>query len=137
MIGENENGIGVPRELENAITVNEIPSMPERLELTAVTKNSITAVWRKPEYDGGSRVNGYVLEIAEKDTDKFFECARVKPTVTRHTINNLKQGVEYELRVRARNNAGVSEPREAFSSVITKDEKGRAQYLLYVIVHQY
>lgn len=123
VIPENEYGVGVPKQMEQDITVTEVPSMPEHLDLVDITKSSITSTWTKPRHDGGSRINGYILEIAEKGSDNFFECARVKQGVFKHTVNNLKQGVEYEMRVRARNGAGISEPRYAFSTVITKDKQ--------------
>jgi len=94
-----------------------------------VTKNSIQLSWRKPEFDGGSRINSYVIEMLDKESGKFRTCAKVKGSVFRHTITGLKEGAEYELRVRAVNEAGPGEARDAFSSVITKDEQGELRFV--------
>lgn len=37
------------------------------------------------------------------------------------TVERLVENTEYEFRVKAKNDAGYSEPREAFSSVIIKE----------------
>ena len=87
-----------------------------------VTKSTVTLSWAKPSYDKGSRISAYILEVSKRGTNKFTECARVKGSVFKHTVTNLKEGCEYEFRVKAKNEAGESEPREAFSSVIPKDE---------------
>ena len=87
-----------------------------------VTKHSVTLSWTKPDHDRGSRISAYILEVSKRGTNKFTECARVKGSVFIHTVTNLHEGCEYEFRVKAKNEAGESEPREAFSSVITKDE---------------
>lgn len=137
VIPENEYGIGVPRETEYPITVTEVPGIPTRVDLVEVTKHSITLSWGKPEYDGGSRIVAYIMEICEKGSAKFSECARVKGSVLSHVIGNLREGKEYELRVRAQNEAGVGEPREAFSSIITKDEQGRNAIALLSIISRF
>lgn len=124
VIPENEYGIGVPRETESPIKVTEVPGIPTKLDVDAVTKHSITVSWGRPEYDGGSRINAYILEMCEKGANKFSECARTKGSVITYTIDNLREGLEYEVRVRAKNDAGVGEAREAFCSILTKDEQG-------------
>ena len=93
-----------------------------RFKFVQVTKHSVTLSWVKPDYDGGSRINAYVLEVSKRDSNKFTECARVKGSVHKHTVTGLHENCEYEFRVKAKNAAGESEAREAFSSVLTKDE---------------
>lgn len=46
----------------------------------------------------------------------------MKSSVHHHTINNLKENMEYKVRVRAQNEAGVGDARDYFSTIITKDE---------------
>lgn len=102
----------------------EVPSPPATLNIVDITKTTILVNWVKPAHDGGSRINGYVLEIAEKGSDNFFECASTKANILHHEVTKLKSMTEYELRVKARNKAGFSKPRYAFSTVITKDKRG-------------
>lgn len=108
----------------------EVPSPAATLNIVDVTKSTISVNWSKPSRDGGSRITGYVLEIAEKGSDNFFECATTKANVFHHEVSKLKPMTEYELRVMARNKAGLSEPRYAFSTVITKDKKSTLNDIL-------
>lgn len=94
-----------------------------------VTKNGATLSWTKPDYDGGSRITAYILEVSKRGSNKFTECGRVKGSVYCHSVSGLHEGCEYEFRVKAKNAAGESEPRESFSSVITKDLVCKLNYL--------
>uniref|UniRef100_A0A8C1H037 Titin n=1 Tax=Cyprinus carpio TaxID=7962 RepID=A0A8C1H037_CYPCA len=100
----------------------EKPSPPARLGVTAVTKNSITIAWSKPEYDGGSRITSYLIDALEKGQQKWVKCATVKANT--HIIKNLRENAEYFFRVRAENHAGLSEPKEMIIPVVVKDQLG-------------
>lgn len=98
-------------------------SAPKKLGIINVTKDSITIAWTKPEYDGGSRVTGYLIEALEKGQTKWVKCATVRTMA--HTIKNLREGAEYFFRVCAENHAGVSEPKEMIVPIIVKEIQGR------------
>lgn len=93
-----------------------------KLGVTNVTKDSITIAWTRPEYDGGSRVTGYLIEAMEKGQNKWVKCTTVR-TMT-HTIKSLREGAEYFFRVSAENHAGLSEPKEMIVPVIVKEIRG-------------
>lgn len=100
----------------------EKPSPPARLGVTAVTKNSVTIAWSKPEYDGGSRITSYLIDALEKGQQKWVKCATVKANT--HIIKNLRENAEYFFRVRAQNHAGLSEAKEMIIPVVVKDQLG-------------
>uniref|UniRef100_A0A4W6C8Z7 Titin n=1 Tax=Lates calcarifer TaxID=8187 RepID=A0A4W6C8Z7_LATCA len=103
-------------------SVSIVPSPPMKLGVVNVTKDSITIAWTRPEYDGGSRVTGYLIDAVEKGQTKWVKCATVR-TMT-HTIKSLREGAEYFFRVRAENHAGLSEPKEMIVPVIVKEIQG-------------
>lgn len=93
-----------------------------KLGVVNVTKDSVTIAWTRPEYDGGSRVTGYLIEALEKGQNKWVKCTTVK-TMT-HTIKSLRECAEYYFRVCAENHAGLSEPKEMIVPVIVKEIHG-------------
>lgn len=93
-----------------------------------VTKDCVTIAWTRPEYDGGSKVTGYVIDALEKGQTKWVKCATVK--TMSHTIKSLREGAEYFFRVCAENHAGLSEPKEMIVPVIVKEIQGIVLTLL-------
>lgn len=93
-----------------------------RFGVANVTKDSVTIAWTRPEYDGGSRVTGYLIDALEKGQNKWVKCATVK--TMNHTIKSLREGAEYFFRVRAENHAGLSEPKEMIVPVLVKEIHG-------------
>ncbi|XP_016102903.1 titin-like [Sinocyclocheilus grahami] len=118
--GENEFGTGVTAETKDGTKITEKTSSPARLGVTAVTKNSVTIAWSKPEYDGGSRITSYLIDALDKGQQKWVKCATVKANT--HIIKNLRENAEYFFRVRAENHAGLSEPKEMIIPVVVKDQ---------------
>lgn len=55
----------------------------------------------------------------EKDQNKWVKRATVKDTQCQ--IQNLKEGKEYNFRVSAFNEVGLSDPKEALSPILMKD----------------
>uniref|UniRef100_A0A3Q1F7H9 Titin n=1 Tax=Acanthochromis polyacanthus TaxID=80966 RepID=A0A3Q1F7H9_9TELE len=117
VIGENEYGVGEPQEAKAGTKITEVPSPPMKLGVVNVTKDSVTIAWTRPEYDGGSRVTGYLIDAVEKGQTKWVKCATVR--TMNHTIKSLREGAEYFFRVRAENHAGLSEPKEMIVPVIS------------------
>uniref|UniRef100_A0A8V5GJM8 Uncharacterized protein n=1 Tax=Melopsittacus undulatus TaxID=13146 RepID=A0A8V5GJM8_MELUD len=116
---ENEYGVGEPCELTEPVVATEEPAPPKRLDIVDTTKSSVVLAWLKPDHDGGSRVTGYLLEMKQKGSDSWIAAGQTKQLT--FTVEGLVENTEYEFRVKARNDAGYSAPREAFSSVIIKE----------------
>uniref|UniRef100_A0A8D2QKP8 Titin n=1 Tax=Zonotrichia albicollis TaxID=44394 RepID=A0A8D2QKP8_ZONAL len=116
---ENEYGVGEPCELTEPVVATEEPAPPKRLDIVDTTKSSVVLAWLKPDHDGGSRITGYLLEMRQKGSDSWTGAGQTKQLT--FTVEGLVENTEYEFRVKAKNDAGYSEPREAFSSVIVKE----------------
>lgn len=116
---ENEYGIGEPCDLPEPVTATEEPAPPKRLDVVDTTRSSVVLAWLLPDHDGGSRITGYRLEMKQKGSDYWVEAGQTKQLT--FTVEGLVENNEYEFRVKAKNDAGYSQPREAFSSVIVKE----------------
>jgi len=80
--------------------------MPQRLAETASRP-----AWAAPTSDGGDPIQYYILEKREKKTTRFYKVITKKLiTEEAHKVLHLTDGMEYEFRVMAVNNAGVGTP---------------------------
>ncbi|XP_033116214.1 twitchin-like [Anneissia japonica] len=94
---------------------------PSELKIGDVTKNSMELSWTKPEDDGGSPVKGYYVEKKNPKTGEWERVNKYPLKDTNMTIPDLVEGEEYEFRVLAENEAGMSEPSEASQPTVAKD----------------
>uniref|UniRef100_A0A674PIR4 Titin n=1 Tax=Takifugu rubripes TaxID=31033 RepID=A0A674PIR4_TAKRU len=108
----NKYGVGEPVESEPVICANPyVPSDPPgQPEVTTITKDSMVVCWERPEHDGGSRINTYVIERRDKTGLRWVKCNKRSVTDLRFKASGLTTGHEYEFRVFAENNAGLSQP---------------------------
>lgn len=88
-----------------------------------MTKESISLAWAKPDHDGGSRITGYLVETQEKGQEKWVKCGTTK--FIHFTVSGLRENAEYFFRVRAENQAGLSDPKEMVTPVAVKDQLGK------------
>uniref|UniRef100_A0A3Q3GQN7 Titin n=1 Tax=Labrus bergylta TaxID=56723 RepID=A0A3Q3GQN7_9LABR len=108
----NKYGMGEPLESEPVICTNPyVPSdSPHQPEVTTITKDSMVVCWERPEHDGGSRINTYIIERRDKTGLRWVKCNKRTVTDLRFKVSGLTVGHEYEFRVLAENNAGLSQP---------------------------
>lgn len=119
VLAENAYGVGLPSATIDPLKVSEVPQSPKSLIVTDQTKTSISLAWEKPEYDGGSRVVQYFLEVQQKGQEKWCPVNTFKTMET--TVSNLNPGDEYLFRVTAINDKGKSDPKALTGPVMTKD----------------
>lgn len=119
VLAENAHGVGLPASTIDPMKVSEVPQSPKSLIVTDQTKTSISLAWEKPEYDGGSRVMHYVLEVQLKGQTKWSGVNTFKTMEA--TVSNLNPGEEYLFRVTAVNDKGKSDPKVLAGPVMTKD----------------
>jgi len=63
-------------------------------------------------FDGGSDIKGYYMERSSGYSSWFVMVNCDPINNTQQTYNDLMEGTEYEYRVRAENDAGISKPSE-------------------------
>lgn len=105
----------------------EPPSNPP--EVLDVTKSSVSLSWSRPKDDGGSRVTGYYIERKETSTDKWVRHNKTQITTTMYTVTGLVPDAEYQFRVIAQNDVGLSETSPASEPIICKDPFGKERFL--------
>lgn len=91
------------------------------------------ALQHRPEFqDGGDPISGYVIEKRKKHAKDWVECAKVNGPVYEASVLGLKEGEEYQFRIRAVNNAGMGEPSDPSKKVITKPRNCKS---LKILIH--
>ncbi|KHN73749.1 Twitchin [Toxocara canis] len=98
----------------------DVPGKTSKPELVDWDKDHVDLKWNPPTNDGGAPIEGYVIEVKDKFSPSWKEAMEVPAGQLTATVGNLKQGEEYEFRIRAKNKAGVGEPSEPSDSVVAK-----------------
>uniref|UniRef100_A0A3B3C1B1 Titin n=1 Tax=Oryzias melastigma TaxID=30732 RepID=A0A3B3C1B1_ORYME len=119
-----ENIVG----LSKASKVSEIQvardpcERPGKPEAVIVTRNQVTLRWTKPEYDGGIKITGYVVEKKEA-SGRWMKASFTNIIETEFVVTELTEDQIYEFRVIARNAAGVlSQASDSTGPITAKDE---------------
>ncbi|WKY05591.1 hypothetical protein Q1695_006081 [Nippostrongylus brasiliensis] len=89
-------------------------------EVTDWDKDHADLKWNPPINDGGAPIEGYVVEMKEKYSPFWTEALQVPADQTTATVGNLKEGSEYEFRIRAKNKAGTGDPSDPSQTIIAK-----------------
>lgn len=94
-----------------------------------VNRFGATLTWETPEYDGGSEITAYIIELRDRASIKWDAALITKPDELGATLNDVVENKEYIFRVRAENQAGVGKPSAATRAVIIRDPIG--MHILY------
>ncbi|CAA98064.2 Twitchin [Caenorhabditis elegans] len=94
------------------------PGKPGRPEITDFDADRIDIAWEPPHKDGGAPIEEYIVEVRDPDTKEWKEVKRVPDTNA--SISGLKEGKEYQFRVRAVNKAGPGQPSEPSEKQLAK-----------------
>lgn len=90
--------------------VKTVPTGPRSLKVASVTPKSIVVCWDEPESDGGSDVKEYIIVSKEIDAEKYKKVGKVDNTQLEFEITkNVSEDTEYNVRVYASNEIGISE----------------------------
>uniref|UniRef100_A0A3B4H730 Titin n=1 Tax=Pundamilia nyererei TaxID=303518 RepID=A0A3B4H730_9CICH len=111
---ENIVGVGEPSLASSyykACDPKYKPGAPGYVHVIDSTKTSITVSWGKPLSDGGSVIQGYIVEVCKAEEEEWTMVT--PPTglrVNKYEITKLTEGQEYKIQVCALNKLGVGEP---------------------------
>ena len=103
---ENIVGIGKPSKVSESYVARDPCDPPGRPEPIIVTRNSVTLQWKKPTYDGGSKITGYIVEKKELPDGRWMKASFTNVIDTQFEVTGLVEdhNVEYIMR-----NAGLNE----------------------------
>lgn len=96
------------------------PSKPKNVDVVDWDKDHADLKWAAPENDGGAPITGYVIEYKDKFGKDWVVGKEVPADCLAATIDGLKEGNQYEFRVRAVNKAGPGEPSDPTKPIIAK-----------------
>uniref|UniRef100_A0A8C5SPM9 Titin n=1 Tax=Laticauda laticaudata TaxID=8630 RepID=A0A8C5SPM9_LATLA len=101
------------------VRVIGIPNPPEGpLEYDDIQGRSIRVSWKPPTDDGGADILGYIVERREVPKTAWYTVERIKDR--QFTVGGLLEATEYEFRIFAENETGMSRPRRTAMTVKTK-----------------
>lgn len=118
IVANDAGSLAVPFKLK----VKAPPGPPQGpMDITDIGKNNCTLHWKSPAQDNGSRVTHYCVEKRDcsKGKDAWVPYA---DNIKEHFIDvhGLKENGEYEFRVMAVNQNGVSQPLTSDHSIVAK-----------------
>lgn len=76
--------------------------------------------WERPESDGGKEILGYWVEYRQSGESTWKKCNKELIKDRQFTVGGLLEATEYEFRVFAENQTGLSRPRRTAMAVKTK-----------------
>ncbi|CAH1785273.1 unnamed protein product [Owenia fusiformis] len=120
----NENGEGTWLDAPNSIIAKlpfDAPGQPGDPTVTGVGGNFVSLEWEKPKSDGGGRIKGYFIEKRDAGAENWNRVNMNPHPAPIFNVSNLIEDREYEFRVFAVNEAGVSKPSMASRTVKVKD----------------
>lgn len=95
--------------------------------ISPISATSLVLSWSGPCYDGGSAIQGYVVEVKSDGSAQpgDWREATAQCKSTSYKVSGLQPLQEYCFRVSAYNEAGISEPGPV-SPVVRMEQKGTA-----------
>jgi len=94
------------------------------LDVSEVSAEAMTLSWRAPKDDGGSDITNYIVEKREQGAGEWQPVTK-SILSTNFRVRNLDKGRNYEFRVMAENQYGVSDPLCITEAVTAKNAVGR------------
>ncbi|KAK2158172.1 hypothetical protein LSH36_175g03003 [Paralvinella palmiformis] len=108
----NDAGLGKPSKSTGSHRVRDpifAAGAPSQPALDEITPDHVKLSWQKPSDDGGGKIKGYIVEVKPKGGD-WSEATPLPIKDTQCVVPNLKEGQEYQFRVKALNEAGPGNP---------------------------
>lgn len=123
----NDEGESEPLESEHSIIAKnpfDIPGKPGVPTIEDWNEHEVSLAWPAPKNDGGAPITGYIIEAKEKPHTTWKEMLVTDTPALKAVVPGLKEGNQYQFRVKAVNKAGPGEPSDA-----TDNHTAKARYL--------
>ena len=108
----NEEGVGAYSRPSDSVTIKDpydVPTQPGPIEVNELTDTSCVLCWKPPIRDNGSPIIEYIIEHRLKSDPTFTRVETASPvTECYYKLGDLLTDAEYEFRIAARNQAGLS-----------------------------
>uniref|UniRef100_A0A3B5APW5 Titin n=1 Tax=Stegastes partitus TaxID=144197 RepID=A0A3B5APW5_9TELE len=100
---ENIAGVGPCSKASEPVAARDQCDPPSNLAVTNITNTSVSLSWDKPEYDGGAKITGYIVERKELPDTHWLKCNFTNLLDTFLEVTGLTEGEQYDFRVIAKN----------------------------------
>nr|XP_039267384.1 twitchin-like [Styela clava] len=99
------------------------PGQPGVPQITDIKNNSCVLSWTEPTDDGGSLINGYLIELRKQNRRNWVSVNEFDLTLKNsgYTVNKLQEGSEYSFRVTAHNEGGNGTPGLPSQKIVARD----------------
>ncbi|KAI8488694.1 Titin-like [Branchiostoma belcheri] len=94
-----------------------VPGPPARPEVFMEAADTAFLTWSSPDDDGGVEITGYFVEKKERTSIRWSRVNNLPVSEWKYRVSTLMEGLEYEFRVSAVNEAGVGKPSPPSESV--------------------
>lgn len=106
----NRVGAGDPSDVADATTDATVPDAPQGLTAAAHDHERIDLDWAAPDFDGGSAITGYRIEVSENAGSTWSDLvANTGSAATEYSHTGLAPATTRHYRVSAINEIGMSE----------------------------
>lgn len=85
-----------------------MPTAPGKPDIIDYDNQSVTLKWTHPEKDGGRPITHYIVEVKSKFSPDWNEVFKTEGDVCEAYVDQLKENMTYQFRVKAYNKAGQS-----------------------------
>uniref|UniRef100_A0A3Q3GH12 Titin n=1 Tax=Labrus bergylta TaxID=56723 RepID=A0A3Q3GH12_9LABR len=120
---ENIAGIGPCTKACDSVAARDPCAPPCNLRVTNITRTSVSLFWEKPEYDGGTKMTGYIVERMELPNGRWLKCNFTNLQDTYYDVTGLTEDVQYDFHIIAKNSAEqMSAPSENTGPITVKDD---------------
>ncbi|XP_063075232.1 myomesin 1a (skelemin) isoform X2 [Engraulis encrasicolus] len=111
-----------------------VPGPPCGIHVLEVRKDGLVLLWDPPVFNGRSAINGYYVDIKEASGDEqSWVCVHDRSIQKMYKrVTGLKAGTAYNLRVSARNCAGVGVPSAGIGPVVAETRPGTHEIIVDV-----
>lgn len=116
---ENMAGVGPCSKASEPVAARDQCDPPRNLTVTNITKSSVSLSWDKPEYDGGAKITGYIVERKELPDSCWLKCNFTSLQDAFFEVTGLTEGEQYDFRVIAKNSAELFSAPSQATGVVT------------------
>ncbi|CAO2637046.1 Immunoglobulin-like and fibronectin type III domain-containing protein 1 [Lemmus lemmus] len=115
-------GAGDALESEEVLVAPEaLPGAPSAPDVLSASSQSITLTWVAPRGPGSAHILGYLVEKRRKGSSTWMTVNEQPVAERRCTVVDLRQGCQYEFRVRAVAPSGPGKPGPPSDAVFARD----------------
>ena len=98
VVAENRAGKSKPSQISQSIICKDACDRCGKPEVIEIGRTSALIKWTKPEYNGGAKITGYIIEREEdSNRNRWSKCNFSNVLETSFNVTGLTEGTEFVL----------------------------------------